>query len=163
MQIVKQIDSESKRFWRKAYPNHLVITLDPVRIQCNEFQLEIRDNKMYYYTPEDREDSEIGTITASDIAEGGTYNFSKNQDDHAEPCHSNCKCYELHITALVLHISWDMVQVWEEWDEDIPDFDTVHREALKARNYRALESQVPLIDPRTLSKHAPHMQLTKVD
>src|SRR4030042_3503667 len=120
MQTVKQIDSESMRFWRKAYPNHLVITLDPVRIQCNEFQLEIRDNKMYYYTPEDREDSEIGTITAGDIAEGGTYSFSKNQDDHAEPCHSNCECYELHITALVLQISWDMVQGWEEWAEDIP-------------------------------------------
>lgn len=50
-----------------------------------------------------------------------------------------------------------------EWDEDIPDFDTVHQEALKARQYRSVESTPPKIDPRTISAATPQMHVTKVE
>ena len=50
-----------------------------------------------------------------------------------------------------------------EWDEDIPEFDVVHQEALKAKQYRSekVESLVSTMD-RTV-KHAPRMHLTAVE
>lgn len=50
-----------------------------------------------------------------------------------------------------------------EWDEDIPDFNVVHQEALKARQYRTVESGVPAINPRVLSTTTPTMQVTRVE
>jgi uncharacterized protein len=50
-----------------------------------------------------------------------------------------------------------------EWDEDIPDFDTVHREARKARLYRTTEAKAPSIDPRSRSSKLPQVHLTPVE
>jgi hypothetical protein len=49
-----------------------------------------------------------------------------------------------------------------EWDEDIPEFDVVHEEALKAKDYRTGTT-----DPRESKPHrptvAPKMRLTPVE
>lgn len=50
-----------------------------------------------------------------------------------------------------------------EWDEDIPGFDVVHAEALKARQYRSREGEVSNITVDRSQSNAPRMRLTPVE
>lgn len=50
-----------------------------------------------------------------------------------------------------------------EWDEDIPEFDIVHQEALKAKQYRSEKGKVKIKPIDRAAIHAPAMHVTTVE
>src|SRR4030042_968095 len=142
MQTIKQIERDALLLWH-SYPKYLRLTLTPLRLESGNDYLTIEGDSFKYVEHFRTYENVNGVATWTDCNEtlGGCWHRVNHQDWDA--CRSNCECYKLESNELTLHISWDFVQLWKYWDDDIPAMFNLVSPLLVARLLRAL-GLVPL-------------------
>ena len=137
MQTIKQIERDALLLWH-SYPKYLRLTLTPLRLESGNDYLAIEGDSFEYVEHFRSGKTENGVVTWTDEVEtlGGRWEQVEHQG--WDNCRSNCECYKLKSKELTLHISWDFVQLWKYWDDDIPAMFSIVSPLLVAKLLRAL-------------------------